>query len=149
MRVEKLSAWQSKRFPLVWKELKTSLPTWQSLLPATQFASEISAGSQDWVFKPVFGRVGEDVAIVGVTEQDAYKKIIKDVKRHPHDWIAQRRFDTLPLETYGGVRYACVGIFTLDSHVVGAYGRIAAKPLIDHNAQDSAVLIRRNHSCLN
>jgi len=134
---------QSKRFPLVWKELKTPLPTWQSLLPETQSPSEISPGSQDWVFKPVFGRVGEDIAIVGVTEQRAYKEIIKDVKRHPHDWIAQRRFDTLPLETCGGLRYACLGIFTLDGRAVGAYGQIASKPLNDHDAQDIAVLIRR------
>jgi hypothetical protein len=62
---------------------------------------------------------------------------------HPHDWIAQRRFDTLPLETCSGVRYACLGIFTLDGQAVGACGRIAAKPLIDHDAQDIAVLIRR------
>jgi hypothetical protein len=61
----------------------------------------------------------------------------------PNDWIAQRRFNTLPLETYGGLRYACLGIFTLDGHAVGAYGRIAAKPLIDPKAQDIAVLIRR------
>ena len=52
---------QSKRFPLVWKELRTPLPTWHSLLPDTKVPSEISLGSQHWVLKPVFGRVGEDV----------------------------------------------------------------------------------------
>jgi glutathionylspermidine synthase len=134
---------QSKRFPLIWNELKTRLPSWQSLLPETNFPSEISSGSQHWVLKPVFGRVGEDVAIAGVTEQRAYEEVVKDVKRHPHDWIAQRRFDTLPFETYGGLRYACLGVFTLDGKAVGAYGRIATKPLIDHDAQDIAILIRR------
>ncbi len=134
---------QSKRFPLVWKELKTLLPTWQSLLPEAKFPNELSPGSQQWVFKPVFGRPSEDVAIAGVTEQRAYGEIVKDAKRHPHNWIAQRRFHTLPLETHSGVRYACLGVFTLDGHTVGAYGRIAAKPLIDHDAQDIAVLIRR------
>jgi hypothetical protein len=44
---------------------------------------------------------------------------------------------------FGGLRYACLGIFTLDGRAVGAYGRIASKPLIDHDAQDIAVLIRR------
>ena len=134
---------QSKRFPLVWNKLKTPLPTWQSLLPETKSPSDISSGSEHWVFKPVLGRVGEDVAIAGITEQRAYKEIVKDVKRHPNDWIAQRRFNTLPLETHSGVRYPCLGIFTLDGHAVGVYGRIAAKPLIDHDAQDIAVLIRR------
>ncbi len=93
---------QSKRFPLVWKELKTLLPTWQSLLPEAKFPNELSPGSQQWVFKPVFGRPGEDVAIAGVTEQRAYGEIVKDVKRHPHNWIAQRRFHTLPLEPTAG-----------------------------------------------
>jgi glutathionylspermidine synthase len=134
---------QSKRFPLVWNKLKTPLPTWQSLLPETKSPSDISSGSEHWVFKPVLGRVGEDVAIAGITEQRAYKEIVKDVKCHPNDWIAQRRFNTLPLETHSGVRYPCLGIFTLDGHAVGVYGRIAAKPLIDHDAQDIAVLIRR------
>ena len=100
---------QSKRFPLVWNELRTHLPTWRSLLPETKFPEDISPGSQHWVLKPVFGRVGEDVAIAGVTEQRAYEEILKDVKRHPNDWIAQRRFDTLPLETHSGVRYLAWG----------------------------------------
>jgi glutathionylspermidine synthase len=134
---------QSKRFPVIWNELKTPLPTWRLLLPETKFPEEISPGSQHWVLKPVFGRVGEDVAIADVTEQCAYKKIVEDVKRHPDDWIAQRRFDALPLETHSGIRYPCLGIFTLDGRTVGVYGRMAAKPLIDHDAQDVAVLIRR------
>lgn len=134
---------QSKGFPLIWDELETSLNTWRSLLPETKFAADASANSLEWVFKPVFGRVGEDVAIAGVTEQRAYKEIVRDVSRHPHNWIAQRRFETVPLETASGVQYACLGIFTLDSRAVGAYGRIATKPLIDHDAQDIAVLIRR------
>jgi len=96
---------QSKRFPLVWNKLKTPLPTWQSLLPETKSPSDISSGFRALGFKPVLGRVGEDVAIAGITEQRAYKEIVTDVKRHPNDWIAQRRFNTLPLETHSGVRY--------------------------------------------
>jgi glutathionylspermidine synthase len=134
---------QSKCLPLVWDELKTSLNTWRSLLPETKSANNVSPNSPEWVFKPVFGRVGEDVAITGVTEQRAYEEIIRDVSRHPHNWIAQRRFDTVPLETGSGVQYACLGVFTLDCRAVGAYGRIATKPLIDHDAQDIAVLIHR------
>ena len=87
--------------------------------------------------------MGEDVAIADVTEQRTYKGIVKEVNRHPQDWIAQRRFEPLPLETHSGVRYPCLGVFTVDGRTVGVYGRMAAKPLIDHDAQDAAVLIRR------
>lgn len=134
---------QSKRFPLTWKDLKTPLPTWQTLLPETRCPAEVTIDSDDWVLKPVFGRVGEDIAISGVTEQRAYKAIIKDAKRHPANWAAQRRFATVPIETHEGMRYGCLGLFTLDGHTIGAYGRIAAKPLIDHDAQDIAVLVSR------
>ena len=132
---------QSKRFPLVCRELKTALPVWQSLLPETRCPTEVDTESQDWVFKPLFGRVGEDIAIVDITEPRAYEQIVKDVKRHPGNWAAQKRFVSLPLETPCGIRYACLGVFTVDGHAVGIYGRIAAKPLIDHEAQDIAVFI--------
>ena len=134
---------QSKLFPLVWDELKTCLSTWRSLLLETRSPSAAPKNSAEWIFKPVFGRVGEDVVIAGVTEQSAYKELIRDVARHPDDWIAQRRFESIPLETGSGLQHACLGVFTLDSRAVGAYGRIARKPLIDQDAQDIAVLVRR------
>ena len=133
---------QTKRFPLVCREFKIALPIWQSLLPETRCPSEIAPESPDWVFKPVFGRVGEDIAIADVTEPQTYKQILKNVKRHPRNWVAQKRFASLPLETPCGVRYACLGVFTVDGHAAGIYGRIAAKPLIDQEAQDVAVFIQ-------
>jgi glutathionylspermidine synthase len=132
---------QSKRFPLVWDEIGTSLPTWRSLLPETRCPSEIALDSGEWVVKPVFGRVGEDVAINGVTPEQSRREILKEAKRHPPDWVAQRRFDAVPVKTHDGARYASCGVFTLDAHAVGVYGRIARKPLIDHDAQDIAVLL--------
>lgn len=137
---------QSKRFSLVCEELKTSLPTWRSLLPETKCPAEVNTESPDWVFKPVFGRVGEDIAMAEVTKPLAYKEIMKQVNRHPRNWVAQRRFASLPVETPSGIRYVCIGVFTLDGRAVGIYGRVAAKPLIDHEAQDIAVLIHRKDS---
>lgn len=132
---------QSKRFPLVCEELKTDLPVWRSLLPETRCPTEVGTESQDWVFKPVFGRVGEDIAMADVTEPKTYRQIVKDVKRHPGNWAAQKRFVSLPLETPCGIRYACLGVFTVDGHAAGIYGRTGFKPLIDHEAQDVAVFI--------
>jgi hypothetical protein len=37
--------------------------------------------------------------------------------------------------------YPCIGIYTLNDRVIGAYGRVARRPLIDHLAQDAAVLV--------
>ena len=60
---------QSKRFPLVWDKLETDLSTWRRLLPISSCPSEIgNLNRDDLVLKPAFGRVGEDVAIQGVTD---------------------------------------------------------------------------------
>lgn len=133
---------QSKRFPLAWPELKTALPTWQALLPETECPSTVDIDSQEWVLKPVFGRVGEDVAIANVTEPRAYQEILKDARRHPMNWVAQKRFASVPIETHFGNRYPCLGVFTVNEKAVGIYGRIASKPLIDHEAQDIAILVQ-------
>jgi len=37
--------------------------------------------------------------------------------------------------------YPSVGIYTIDGHAAGAYGRIAERPLIDGRARDAAVLV--------
>lgn len=134
---------QSKRFPIVWSELRTSLTGWRALLPETNCPTNAPIGGEEWVFKPVFGRAGEDVGIAGVTETREYKEIVAAVRRAPSCWVAQKRFDVLPLETECGPRYVCLGVFTVDGEAVGAYGRISGKPLIDQDAQDIAVLCEK------
>jgi len=133
---------QSKRFPLVWSELNQTMATWRTLMPETRCPSGIRSDSVgEWVFKPVFGRVGEDVAIAGITDKDSYKAILAEASRHPTHWVAQRRFESVSLQGPKGPLFPCVGIFTLDGRTIGAYGRLAKKPLIDHEAQDIAVLL--------
>lgn len=133
---------QSKRFPLIWGEINQAMATWRALMPESRCPSELkSSPAGEWVFKPVFGRVGEDVAIAGITEDNAYKKILAEVRHHPKDWVAQRRFESVSLPGPAGPIFPCIGIFTLDCKTVGAYGRIAKIPLIDHAAQDIAVLL--------
>jgi glutathionylspermidine synthase len=135
---------KSKRFPLVWNELDTRMPTWRSLSPETRCPTEVSAGSQmEWVFKPVFGRVGKDVAIAGVISGRSYKEIVKEAMRHPSSWVAQRRFKDMAVPTEKGRRYVCLGIFTVGGSAVGAYGRIAKRPLIDQDAREIAILIHK------
>jgi len=133
---------QSKRFPLTWDRLRTPLPAWRALLPDTRDPRDVPwQGSVDWVLKPALGRVGEDVAIAGVTPGPDSTRIARDVSRHPSHWIAQRRFAATPLAVGGTQRYPGIGVYTVNGRVVGAYGRIAERPLIDARARDAAVLI--------
>jgi len=65
--------------------------------------------------------------------------------------VAQRRFTALPLVHDGvahdgalhdgAARHPCLGVYTIDGRVAGAYGRVASRPLIDGRAQDAAVLV--------
>jgi glutathionylspermidine synthase len=134
---------QSKRSPLVWDELRTPMSTWRSLLPETKCPSELAPESlPEWVIKPVWGRAGAAVAIAGVTEEGAYKRILRRARHDPTDWVAQRRFESVAVPTEQGPRHICLGVFTIDGRAVGAYGRMAPKALVDGYAEEIAILIR-------
>jgi glutathionylspermidine synthase len=134
---------QSKRFPLVWNELDTSLAAWRGLMPETRCPREVARlWSGEWVVKPTLGREGEDVAIPGVTPAREVRAIRRGARWYARDWVAQRRFHALPLETPEGLRYPCLGVFTVDGQAAGLYGRMAEKPLIGCDAQDVAVLLQ-------
>jgi len=134
---------QTKRFPLVWEELHTELSTWRKLLPGTVELSEIKIPPDDtWVLKPALGRVGERIGIRGVTPKPDLEKIIREAQRSPQQWVAQKRFEILPITTPAGEKFPCIGVFTVGGRAAGFYGRIADKPIITQDAQDVAVLIK-------
>lgn len=130
---------QSKRFPLVWDELSTSLPTWRALLPRTIDPRD-ARSLEGLVLKPALGRVGEGVRVPGALRPDA-KKAAKWASRRPERWIAQERFESAAVATCEGEVHACVGVFVVDGKTAGAYGRVAAGARIDQTAQDAAVLV--------
>jgi glutathionylspermidine synthase len=141
---------QSKRFPLVWDELKISLPAWNSLLPRTFDIRQVNqqTQSESLVFKPAFGRVGDMIKMDGVTSAKEKRVIDRSIRRYPKIWIAQERFQAVPMRSTIGDLYPCFGVYTLNARVIGAYGRVARRPLIDHLAQDAAVLVAEPEICL-
>ena len=113
---------QSKRFPLVWEDLATPLPTWRALLPETREPRSAPwRTSSEWILKPALGRVGEGVGICGLTDVVEWRRIVRDATWWPGHWIAQRRFDVVPIEIRGIARYPCLGVYTVDERVAGAY----------------------------
>ena len=133
---------QSKRLPLIWDHLQTDMRTWRRMLPETRDPREVSwRGDPGWVVKPALGRVGEMIGLHGVTSASDWARIRKSLRWHARHWIVQRRFDPVPLEVPGGRYFPCFGVYTIDGKAAGAYGRAAQKPLIDHQAQDAAVLV--------
>jgi glutathionylspermidine synthase len=135
---------QSKRLPLVWDRLTTPVPTWRALLPETRDVRHAPWRSSDeWIVKPAMGRVGEMIGIHGVTDERTWKQIRRDVRWWPSHWIAQRRFEAIPVRVGDAMAFPCVGVYTIDARAVGAYGRIGARPLTDWRARDAAVLVAR------
>lgn len=137
---------QSKRFPFVWSDLEKaniSMETWKSLLPETIEVDEVGQ-KQGFIYKPVYGRVGERITIKEACKGDEYIKIINDVKRHPKQYLAQKRFDSLPLKGDDGKTYhVCLGSYTIEGEHAGYYARISEYPRIDSYAADIPVLIEK------
>lgn len=131
---------QSKRFPLLWRQLATSCDTWRAYLPETRDPRQ-AAWSEAWVYKPALGHEGMGVTMSGVTPPPAFQRVICEVKRTPAVWVAQRRFEFTPIDTPDGPRFACLGAHVVDGHAVGAYARVSERPIIDDTAQDAVVLL--------
>jgi glutathionylspermidine synthase len=137
---------ESKRLPLVWDELETPMPTWRTaIIPETCCPSQLkSVRGGEWVLKRAFGGVGQGVAIAGITSRRAYKEAARQAKRHPHGWVAQRRFEMVPIETPRGLRHICLGIFTVDGKAAGAFARSSKTALIGLETEDAVVLLRKS-----
>jgi len=134
---------QSKRFPLVWNDLKTNLDTWRRVLPMTVSPERVPGRAmKDWVIKPAFGRVGEGIGMKNVTSDKEFHQLQELADKRPQEWIAQERFETTPVQTEDGHVYPCVGVFTVNGKFAGIYGRASRTPLVNQDAQDVAVLVR-------
>ena len=134
---------QSKRFPLVWSELRTPLDEWRRRLPETRDPRDVPwERDASWVVKPAFGRVGEDVGIREARTEKEWAVIAKAARKHAPGWVAQRTFGAEPVDG----EYPCLGVFTVGGKVSGVYGRMARRAIVDHASQDVAVLIDGRHA---
>lgn len=138
---------QTKRFPLIWDCLEQygiKLNTWRKLLPNT-IEVKAAKGKDDYIYKPACGRVGEKISIQEACHVDEYKEILKDVRKHPKDYIAQKKFISKPLKSPEGEEFhVCLGSYTIDGKHAGFYARISKKNRIDSDAADIPVIIERS-----
>jgi len=137
---------QTKRFPLIWEALEkhgADLSAWRQLLPETVEVSK-AKNNDDFIYKPVYGRVGEGISIKEACKADEYSKILKDVKKKPKKYMAQKRFNSKVItDDEGNGYHVCLGSYCVDGKAAGYYARISDKPRIDSGAADIPVLIER------
>ena len=71
-------------------------------------------------------------------------KILKDVKKHPKKYLAQKRFYSKPLVSDEGESFhVCIGSYGVEDNHAGYYARVSKTPRIDSYAADIPVLIER------
>lgn len=139
---------QTKRFPLIWDILEKNgikLDTWKKLLPDTIEVKD-SLTKEGYIYKPACGRVGEKISIKEACDEEEYNKILKDVKKYPKNYLAQKQFFSKPLISPEKDEYhVCLGSYTVDGEHAGFYARISSKTRIDSNAMDIPVLIEKEN----
>jgi glutathionylspermidine synthase len=136
---------ESKRFPLVWDYLSSPMSTWRELLPETRDPREV-AWTRDprWLLKAALCNTGDSVTIPGQLPRKSRLKTRLAVGLAPRSWVAQRRFDPVPIPTPAGPRHVCLGIYTINGRAGGAYVRISEKSVTDFEAADVALLIEED-----
>lgn len=133
---------ESKRFPLVWDDLKTSLPVWRRLLPETRDPRDVPwQGDDAWLLKSAFCNTGDTVSIRSSLSDKAWSAVARSARWRPKQWVAQRRFESVPLATPIGLMHPCIGVYTVNGRVSGAYARITGGPVVDFAAIDVPLLI--------
>jgi glutathionylspermidine synthase len=133
----------SKRFPLVWDRLASPLQTWRSRMPETISPEAAHSRDGQWVQKPALGFEGVDVAIEGAAPAAELSDIRRRAMESPGTWAAQRRFESLLLDTPLGPMFACLGIYVIGGKAAGAYARLSRSPRIDRTAREAAVFLER------
>ena len=79
----------------------------------------------------------------GVTPEKKWTETCRAARRASSFWVAQRRFQTLPVRSGSQDWYPCIGVYTIAGRAAGIYGRISKTPLTDETAKEVAVLISR------
>ena len=141
---------QGKRLPLVARELGLATPVWSDLLPevkaigARRFAPALVPAGE--VLKPTWGRIGEGIAIAGVTPERIARRSRLAARVFPGSWLLQRRFESMPVaggrdDSDPAPVHACLGVYVIDGRAAGIYARVAPRALIDGRARDAAVLL--------
>jgi hypothetical protein len=133
---------ESKRFPLLWDHLATPLPGWRALLPETRDPRRAPwEHGEDWLLKTAMCNTGDAVCHRAWLPPRDWARTRFAARWFPGGWVAQRRFESLPVDTPLGPRHACVGVYTVNGRAAGAYARLAVKPVIDFAAVDAALLV--------
>jgi len=133
---------ESKRFPLSWRDLQTPMPESTRLFPEARAPREVAYREhEDWVLKGTYSNCGDAVLSRRWLSQRSWRAAWARALLSPHGWVAQRRFEVVPLHTSLGELTHCLGVYVIDGQVAGGYLRLSKGKFVDSSAIDAALLI--------
>jgi len=131
---------ESKRFPLTFSE--SSCPAWKTFMPECRDPRDVHAPDwDDWALKASYSNTGDRVYLCNTLARQQRESVIKKAATNPMQWIAQRRFQTMPVDSTSGPLYPCVGVFVVDGKAAGAYVRLSTHQVTDGAAKEAPLLI--------
>jgi len=133
---------ESKRFPLVWRELGTPLTEFARSMPESCAPREVLRRFDDgWVLKGSYSNCGDAVFSSRWTPRGALRAAWARALLAPSGWVAQREFEVVPLDTPLGTMTHCLGVYVIDGRAAGAYLRLSPAQFVDACAIDTALLV--------
>lgn len=138
---------ESKRLPLLWDELNVPAPTWRTLLPECREPSSVDwQNDEAWLLKAALSDTGESVTGkgLGLNPKDWLRRrtaVLMDSQK----WVAQRRFEVLPVSTPRGELYPCIGVYVIEGEACGVYARLSQSAVTDYRAIDAALLLTQEN----
>jgi len=132
---------ESKRFPLTLND-PSAFPAWQQLVPECRDPRDVAPTEwDDWVLKKTYSNAGDEIHLCGALGKNDRSIVLRKALQKPLNWIAQRRFETLPVESVHGMLRPCVGVFVVDGKAAGAYIRLSESQVTGGAARESAMFI--------
>ena len=90
-----------------------------------------------WVVKRAYGRVGDQVYVGDLFDDDEWRAIVGDVLASAgkgESWIAQRFVRQRAVPTPWGERLVTLGAYVMDGHFAGYFARVTAESHVSHEA---------------
>jgi hypothetical protein len=112
------------------------------LLPESADPREVAWQNDDsWLLKSALCNTGDTVSVRSLLPAKSWAQVARAARWFPGQWIAQRRFEPVPLTTPLGDVYPCIGVYTIDGRACGGYARLSLGPVVDYAAIDVPLLL--------
>jgi hypothetical protein len=133
---------ESKRLPLSFDLINAASHTWRELFPACRDPREISPSErEEWVLKAAYANTGDAVHSGADLPKLTWEKMLRTAQKSPRDWVLQRRFETVTLQSFRGPVRPCVGVYVIGNKAAGAYVRLSTSQITDAHAMEAPLFV--------